>query len=124
MDDNICSTRILLGNSPLGNSPLRIIAAHDPQESELIENRQSFYRELNIEVKTATMQGDTPIIMGDLNAKIENEEDEITAMSPNGELLSDLMKENDLVAINHLPSCIGKWTRQNKKNPEEKSTID
>ena len=53
----------------------RIILCYSPQESATIEGREEFYTELSIEISRSISLGDYPMVVGDLNAKIkENEE--------------------------------------------------
>ena len=120
LHDNICS-----GMLKSDNLNLKIIAAYGPQEKEKQEVRDAFYEELTIELESGNEEGCYSLIIGDLNAKIsKNNEGMIESLSPNGELLSTLMSDHNLIAVNHLDRCIGKWTRQNRCNDEEKSVLD
>ena len=45
-------------------------------------------------------------------------------MTRNGKLLKEVFENHNLVLLNESTKCNGKITRQNTKNPEEKSAID
>ena len=104
--------------------PLRIIAAYGPQESVSTDLRELFYENLGVELEGAIISGDTPFVIGDLNAKIIKKNETPLAESANGKLLLDSMETNRLVAINHHTSCRGTWTRVNRKKPQEKAVLD
>ena len=120
LNDNICSAML-----KSDHESLKIIAAYGPQETFKKEERDAFYEELNIEFESGNEQGCLPLIIGDFNAKIiKNDTGSIVALSPNGELLCTFMIDNNLIAVNHLKNCSGKWTRQNRCNIDEKSVLD
>ena len=120
LNDNICAA-VLKSD---GQS-LKIIAAYGPQETEKKEDRQAFYDELAIEVVSGDEQGYLPLILGDLNAKIaKNSEGNSEPLSSNGELLTTFINDHNLVPVNHLEKCSGKWTRQHRSNADEKSVLD
>ena len=106
------------------NINARVIAAYGPQESTPAEDRKNFFDDLGIEVENAGIAGDIPMLIGDLNSKIDKQNDQLVACSPNGELLVNLVSQNDLAAVNHYPGCRGKWTRENRMNDDEKSVLD
>ena len=54
--------------------------------------------------------GYRPIILGDFNARIHEEEDQIQSSSPNGQLLQQLIADNDLKVGNFSPQTSGSWT--------------
>ena len=68
------------------------------------------------------------LILGDFNAKVGNDQEGIVngdrIISMNGFLLSDMIKMQHLQLINCVPSCVGKWTRINTCNNNEKSIIN
>ena len=120
MHDNICSA-VLKSE----NQNLKIIAAYGPQETVKREEREAFYDELAIEVESGYEHDCSPLILGDLNAKIITDNlGNIEALSPNGELLSTFITDHNLFAVNHLDKCTGLWTRQNRCNTEERSVLD
>ena len=68
------------------------------------------------------------LILGDFNGKIGNDEEGIVnddrIISRNGFLLRDMIKMQHLQLINCLTCCVGKWTRVNTCNNNEKFIID
>ncbi len=65
------------------------------------------------------------ILMGDFNAKIEIDNEQIRqAPSRNGKLLSNIIDRNQLTPTNQMSLHKGTWTRINSNNPSEKSVID
>ena len=116
---SICSAML-----KTGNQSLKIIAAYGPQETEKKEIRETFYEELAIEIGCGEEQDCVPIVLGDLNSKIEKNGSDFKALSANGELLLKFMNDYNLNAVNFLDICEGKWTRQNRCNSQEKSVLD
>ena len=107
LEDNILSVRINVS----ATLNLRLILAYGPQESESADERQDFMTELSIELQNCIDNGDVPILLGDLNAKIDvNEEGDIIALSGNGKLLNKVIKEYNLSVVNFSEKCEGKWT--------------
>jgi exonuclease III len=107
------------------NETVRLVVIHGPQESDPVENRTAFFEELAVQVERCDMAGDKLILLGDFNARIEEQEDEVLALSPNGQLLRELLAEHNLKALNFQPQSTGVWTRIQKKNGTvDKSTID
>ena len=68
------------------------------------------------------------LILGDFNAKIGNHQKGIVngdgIISRNGFLLRYMIKMQRLQLINCIPCCVGKWTRVNTCNNNEKSILD
>ena len=62
---------ILTGQLTLKDLPVRIIATYGLQESCPMEERCNFFDEVSIELENCVLHRDNPIIIGDLNAKIE-----------------------------------------------------
>ena len=118
---NIMTSKVIIKNTPF-----RIIAAYGLQESRSSEERAEFFDELSIEVENSILHNDNPIIVGDLNAKITtNYNDLIEHISPNGKLLSDVVNEHSLNVLNFHPKCQGQWTRSMiKKGVLEESVLD
>ena len=56
--------------------------------------------------------------MGDMNVKLGEQK------SKGGKLLENLVKKRNLVIMNKMPKCVGKWTQKNTKNQQERSEID
>ena len=89
---------------------IRLILAYAPQETESVETREEFYTELEIEISKCKMAEDLPFVIGDLNAKITEDGNEIKATTPNGNLLLQVVKEHELDILNFDERCVGKWT--------------
>ena len=117
---NVLSARVLYKGMYF-----RFIAAYGPQETCSIDERTEFFEDVSIEVDNAFLLNDNPIVIGDLNAKIEYKTDVIVPTSSNGKLLAEVLEENALNVINFHPKCQGKWTRSiTKKGILEESVID
>ena len=115
--DNIFTVRIRFRKENV-----RLVTIHAPQETDSLESRRTFYDELAVQAERAGSAGDKVVILGDFNARINPEEE---TSSPNGKLLQNFLKENDLVACNFSPKARGVWTRiQTKSGVQNKSTID
>ena len=102
---------ILVTRVGLDTITIRIILGYAPQENENAEEREQFFTELEIEIAECELAGDFPMLVGDMNSKIELEQEEqIEAVSRNGRLLTSLIKERELHVLNFDRRCIGKWT--------------
>ena len=105
----------------------RIIVAHAPQETDKSETRAEFFEELSVQVERCKTSGDELIFVGDLNARIKCEASIMPEKdSPNGKLLSDLIKKHELKVGNFNENCSGKWTRIQacKDGTVSKSVLD
>ena len=115
---------ILVGRLEIRGGHLRIILGYAPQETESPESRQEFFTELSIEIQKAGKAGDTVLVLGDFNAKMEeNKENKPVPTSNNGKLLCEVLEESDLKVINMSKKCIGKWTHV-IRTTEESSRLD
>ena len=104
---------------------IRIITAYGPQENTPKEDRQDFFDELSTEIQKCEYADNNPIIVGDLNAKIKAKEERVEAISPNGEMLVEVIKNHALEVLNFHTQCTGLWTRVQLVNGETvKSVID
>ena len=81
---------------------------YGPQETCPIEEQTAFFEELSIEINNADMLNDNPIVVGDLNAKVEYRSNNISPLSSNGKLLKEVAEENNLNVLNFHPKCMGK----------------
>ena len=107
------------------NMTMRVIVAHSAQETNKQEVRQRFFYSLKLEVERGHLNDDAVIIMGDMNGRIEIQNEEIVSTSPNGMLLREVILENNLKVANYHPSASGFWTRiQHTKQGTKKSAID
>ena len=104
-------------------SAIRLILGYGPQENEPAEDRAAFITELSVEVQRCIDHGDSPILIGDLNGKLDVAEGEILPKSPNGRLIHDFVSNYGLSIINFTEKCTGKWTRVTRTTGE-KSVLD
>ena len=70
------------------------------QETEKEDLRNQFYTELELEVNAALDRGEKLAVVGDFNSKITMENGTRKALSPNGNLLNDVINKSSL----HSPS--------------------
>ena len=120
VDNNIMTVQIVYPNMTV-----RVIVVHGPQEGDLIEDKKRFYKSLPVEIERCKSCGHSPIILGDLNAKIQKSDEEIIACSSNGKLLKYLTEDYQLNVVNFHHKTVGKWTRiQKSKNGTKKSVFD
>ena len=113
---------IVAGRIVTKEMDLVVIGAYGLQESDNADDRNAFFDELSIEVESSN---NPPIIVGDLNSKVEEKEGSIKGSSGNGKLLENLIEKYSYKAVNFHPNCTGKWTRvQEKGEVTERSVID
>ena len=107
---------------------VRFILAHGPQESEEADKKNEFYESLMIEIERGKASDDNMIILGDMNARIQNNEvdpDVTEGVSANGKRLKEVIEKYQLEILNFHPNTTGKWTRvQKNKKMTDKSVID
>lgn len=116
---------IVAGCIKIGNLDVTIIALYGPQETEKADLRSEFYVEVGIEVQACFDRGSLPLMIGDLNAKIANDDITGTSCSPNGSLLKDVVDQYKLHVLNFSSRCSGKWTRcESKRGVLERSVLD
>ena len=109
----------------VGSKHMCITSAYGLQESENVDDRVTFYMELAAEIDSSLSRFSYSAVVGDLNAKLSLSNGQITADSPNGVLLKEVVAKYDLAVMNFDNKCSGKWTRvQKKKTGDEKSVID
>ena len=79
---------ILVGRLVIRGGNLRIIAGYAPQETDNPETREEFFEELSMEIQSGYQAMDSVLVLGDLNAKLEmDENDNVNPESKNGKLL-------------------------------------
>ena len=124
-NDKECEDRnILAVQLKYANCSVRVIVCHAPQETDKLEVRQQFFERLKLEVERGEINGDYILLVGDMNGRLESE-NETNLDSPNGELLKSLVDEHHLKVANFHSNSLGKWTRiQQTKKGEKKSVID
>ena len=102
---------------------MRIILGYAPQENETTEVREQFFTELEIEVNECKAASDLPIIMGDMNAKIEYQDEKTFGKSSNGKMLLELVENQEIEILNFDKRCKGKWTHVIMKKLKEEILI-
>ena len=115
---------ILSVQMEMNSSLVRLIGAYGLQETDNAELRKDFFTELEIEIESAIGAGCLPLVMGDLNAKYLVEKGKRTPTTPNGIMLCEILETFSFHVANEHKSCEGHWTRQNRKDPSEKSVLD
>ena len=93
------------------------------QETASRDEIEREFDQLNTQINMLQNKGEV-ILTGDFNAKLEiKEKNHQQKISPNGKHLQNLINMNMLQTANINSESIG-WTRQNRKNENEKSIID
>ena len=112
--NNVTSTphkNILVTRIGLDDQAIRIILGYAPQETEAVETREHFFTELEIELSECKLAGDVPVLIGDMNAKLDEREDKsLHGTTSNGKLLMELVESQELKVLNFERKCSGKWT--------------
>lgn len=103
--DDIIAVRI-----EMASCVVRIILAYAPQETEVAEVRENFYCELELEITKCKLAEELPIVVGDLNAKIEEKLGKVEALTSNGSHLLQIIDNQQLDVLNFHQLCHGKWT--------------
>ena len=120
-----CNQNILAVEVAFGKLVFRVILCYGPQEEYSVDERNEFYDDLAIEIENSFMNNSIPMIMGDFNAKIELIDNEITAITNNGQLLLNVLNKYELSVCNFHPEAEGYYTRiSKKKGKQEKSLLD
>ena len=88
----------------------RIILGYAPQETDPAESRELFFTELEIEISQCRVAEEMPIVVGDLNSKMQIREGVVEAITPNGKMLLELINNQELKVLNFHDRCVGKWT--------------
>ena len=99
---------------------------YGPQENDS-EDKDSFYHDISVQVEMAYLNGDSIIMVGDLNAKLGYDviSNDLDPMSNNGEQLFQLCNKYNLKVMNVSEHCEGVFTRIHKcKQTIEKSVLD
>ncbi len=104
---------IIAGRIKIGNHILRIVLGYAPQETEDEEACEDFYTDVAVEVQKGVINGEYPVLVGDMNAKIEkgNGLFEYQPQSRNGEIMIETLTDTcNLEVMNFNEKCSGKWT--------------
>ena len=118
-DGNIMAVRLKVSD----DCCLRLILGYGPQETEPAEEREAFMTELEIELERCSDLGEWPILIGDMNAKVQLSNGQLEDLSPNGKLLKILVDKHQLSILNFSDKCQGKWTHV-VRTTDEKSVLD
>ena len=105
---------------------VRVILVYGPQENDS-EDKDSFYHDISVQVEMAYLNGDSIIMVGDLNGKLGYDviPNDLHPMSNNGEQLFELCNKYDLKVMNASEHCEGVFTRIHKcKKTIEKFVLD
>ena len=103
--------------------PLIIGIFYGPQENAPQEEIERQYSQITTQINKLKRKGDI-ILTGDFNAKLKITTPKIKQdQSKNGKFLSKLLKQTNMTAISTKKEYV-QWTRENRKNPSEKSIID
>ena len=106
-----------------GKNKLYIGTYYGQQENTPIENIDREMNELRTQINRLKQEGGI-ILTGDFNAKINIDQPNCKqATSRNGKYLEELIKETGIIPIS-TKATRGRWTRQHRTNPTEKSIID
>ena len=104
---------IVAGRLRIGSHTLRIVVGYAPQETDEEELSEELYTDLAIEVQRGVANGEYPILVGDMNAKLDvvKRSGLLNPMSRNGSILMDtLITTCNLEVVNFTEKCTGKWT--------------
>ena len=105
---------------------VRLILVYGPQENDS-EDKDSFYHDISVQVEMAYLNGDSIIMVGDLNAKLGYDviPNDLHPMSNNGEQLFELCNKYNLKVMNASEHCEGVFTRIHKcKRTIKKPVLD
>ena len=102
---------------------IRISIVYNPQENKTTKDElEEVYGRIESEIKNARKMEQHIIVMGDMNCEIgdliDGNKEEI---SKGGKIMIKMIKENNMIILNSLEKCRGKWTRSSGR---EKSIID
>ena len=118
------SNDVLVGRVIIGNYPIRIILGYAPQENETREIREEFCTELKVEIENGVKVGESILMIGDFNAKMElSTSQNVKPVTRNGKILYELINQYELNIMNFSEKCTGKWTRV-ERTTGESSVLD
>ena len=105
---------------------VRLILVYGPQENDS-EDKDSFYHDISVQVEMAYLNGDSIIMVGNLNAKLGYNviPNDLHPMSNNGEQLFESCNKYNLKMMNTSEHCKSVFTHIHKcKRTIEKSVLD
>ena len=120
-------TEIITVQVSLGSIQIRIINAYGPREDDQKQNIFNFWQELEMEIMDAYENNCMVVIEMDANAKVGMKYivGDPHETSPNGRLLLEMVKRQNLIIVNAMDICKGVITRERiTKNGKEISVID
>ena len=92
LDVTSCASNdIIAVRIEMASCVVRIILAYAPQENDDAEVRENFYNELELEITNCKLAEELPIVVGDLNAKIEEKLGKLEALTSNGNHLLQII---------------------------------
>ena len=107
------------------NCSVRLILVYGSQENDS-EDKDSFYHDISVQAEMAYLNGDSIIMVGDLNAKLGYDRipNDLHPILNNGEQLFELCNKYNLKVMNASEHCEGVFTRKHKcKQTIEKSVL-
>ena len=110
------------------NESMMVCLYYGKEESRSTKKQsENKFNQISTYTKNCIDNNSYVLILGDFNAKIGNDQEGIEngdrIISKNGFLLRDMIKMQHLQLVNSAPCCVGKWTRVNACNNNEKSII-
>ena len=120
-------TEIISVQVNLGSTQIRIINAYGSQEDATKQERYSFWQELEMEVIDAYENNCMVVIEMDANAKVGMKYivGDPHETSPNGNLLLEMVRRQNLIIVNSMDMCKGVITRERiTQDGIERSVID
>ena len=103
---------LLVVQAVIGNRNVRLINGYGPQESGG-SNEDSFFSQLDIEIKRSKLGGNLTCIQMDANSKLGYQfiPNDPKPQSRNGKMLGEIIINNDLIVVNGTKLCQGLITR-------------
>ena len=127
-NDSKMAENVLVIEAQLGKSKVRFINAYGPQETSPLDDRTEFFGILDQQIQECLNKNIMLCLELDANAKVGNVAIPYNPqenISPNGQLLLELIERNQLILVNASSKCHGKLTRvKTKKGITEKSILD
>ena len=111
------SIRLSLTNN---KTKIRIGLVYNPQENKTTKDElEDVYGRIESEIKNARKMEQHIIVMGDMNCKIgdliDGNKEEI---SKGGKIMIKMIKEYNMIILNSLEKCRGKWTRSSGRESQ------
>ena len=95
------------------NTKIRICIVYNPQENKTTKDEmEEVYGRIESEINNARKMGDMNCNIGYL---IDGNKEEI---SKGGKIMIKIIKENNMIILNSLEKCRGKWTRSSGREKQ------